>query len=125
MWVGNSGISVNICLIFAIFTSLWPITSRHDLLTPSIAILISYFFASLGVKYFVSKKLFSEKIFFFFSENILFLSDPTKSKFIPRSVNLWSALSALKVNLYSALEVNIRYGSVTPLVIRSSTITPM
>ena len=44
---------------------------------------------------------------------------------IPLWVNLISALSDLSDSLYSALDVNILYGSATPLVTRSSIITPM
>ncbi|NCU85968.1 MAG: hypothetical protein EBV57_08185 [Betaproteobacteria bacterium] len=36
-----------------------------------------------------------------------------------------SALSSRRLRRYSARLVNIRYGSVTPCVVRSSTITPM
>ena len=117
--------SGNICLILDIFTFLWPITSRPDLLTPSMAILILNFFASFGEIKFDFKDLVRCVNFFCLSKKIFFLSDWTKLYCIPREDNLWSALSALNVKRYSALEVNIRYGSDTPLVIKSSIITPM
>ena len=51
-------------------------------------------------------------------------SGPMQPSAIPLSVSRWSALSARKVSRYSAREVNMRYGSVTPRVTRSSIITP-
>ena len=44
---------------------------------------------------------------------------------LPISVNLKSALSCLKISLYSALEVIILYGSLVPLVTKSSIKTPV
>ena len=44
---------------------------------------------------------------------------------MPFFVSLKSALSDLRLNLYSALDVNILYGSATPFVTKSSIITPM
>ena len=48
---------------------------------------------------------------------------PTQPMAMPLSVRRWSALSARSVSRYSAREVNIRYGSVTPRVTKSSIIT--
>ena len=44
---------------------------------------------------------------------------------LPLSVSLMSALSSLIISLYSALLVNILYGSFVPRLTRSSTNTPM
>ena len=44
---------------------------------------------------------------------------------LPFSVNLRSALSGLRCSLNSARLVNMRYGSLVPWVVRSSTRTPM
>ena len=43
----------------------------------------------------------------------------------PFSVRRRSALSSRRISRYSAREVNMRYGSWVPRVIRSSTSTPM
>ena len=48
----------------------------------------------------------------------------TKPRSLPISVSRMSALSSRSCRRYSARLVNMRYGSVTPLVIRSSTSTP-
>ena len=50
---------------------------------------------------------------------------PTQPHAIPLPVKRRSALSARRLSRNSAREVNIRYGSVTPWVTRSSTRTPM
>ena len=77
-------------------------------------------------------EIFKLSIFSWISESLLFLSKnisflflSTIPKFIPFSVNLKSALSDLRESLYSALDVNILYGSATPFVTRSSIITPI
>ena len=66
---------------------------------------------------------------FFVSSNFLFNFSILSKEASPRSkpflVNLSSALSCLNSNLYSALEVNILYGSSVPFVIKSSINTPM
>ena len=61
-----------------------------------------------------------------FSKNlsipIIYLLSPSSH---PLELKRVSALSSRKCNLYSALEVNILYGSTTPRVIKSSIITPI
>ena len=88
-------------------------------------ILIEYFDAAFGVKDFDFKTFNIRFIFLSLFKKVSFLFFLTQLIFIPRGVNRRSALSALKLSLYSALEVNIRYGSATPFVIKSSIITPI
>ncbi len=52
-------------------------------------------------------------------------SCPMQPHTIPFLLNRRSALSARSVRRYSAREVNIRYGSLTPCVVRSSISTPI
>ena len=60
-----------------------------------------------------------------FSSIFFNLSSLANPRLYAFSVNLMSALSCLKSSLYSALEVNILYGSSVPLVIKSSIKTPI
>ena len=61
----------------------------------------------------------------FLSWNLSYLASETNPTDLPISVNLKSALSCLKINLYSALEVIILYGSLVPFVTISSIKTPI
>jgi hypothetical protein len=49
---------------------------------------------------------------------------PANPRLQASGVRRWSALSARSVSRYSARDVNMRYGSLTPRVTRSSIITP-
>ena len=62
---------------------------------------------------------------FHFSSNFLYLSSDIKPILCPIGVNLSSALSCLNNNLYSALELNILYGSFVFFTTISSINTPM
>ena len=73
----------------------------------------------------LSNLSFSVFIFLTFSSNKLYLSTPTTPSLKPCSVKRMSALSSLSLSLYSALLVNILYGSVTPCVTKSSISTPI
>ncbi len=56
--------------------------------------------------------------------NSLARTPPTQPQPMPGPVSRRSALSERNDSRYSDREVNIRYGSLTPCVVRSSTITP-
>ena len=71
------------------------------------------------------RNLTSSLRFFNFSSTLLSLFLEAKPILKDKGVNLSSALSCLKRVLYSAREVNMRYGSSVPLRIRSSISTPI
>ena len=101
------GISFQIDLILLKLTPFLDSKSRAVLFNPSFAILISYFWASFGDNFRLFNVFLKAFILFIFLVNNLHLLGSTRPIFIPIWVNLISALSARKHNLYSAREVNI------------------
>ena len=88
--------------------------------------LFKYSFVSfVGVIFVVLNNSFNSYIFFSFSKSLLCLSSSINPTSYPICLNLWSALSCLNNNLYSARDVSNLYGSLIPLVIKSSINTPI
>ena len=83
------------------------------------------FISSVGVILLSFNKFIKSFISFFFCNNFSYLCLLNNPTLLPISPSLKSALSCLNNKRYSALDVKRRYGSLIPLVTKSSIKTPI